>query len=388
MPGTDNMSDDLGRAPTRRSLREQRRVGEAADKARDRDPSTPDQPAADSETRSSDDTNQLERVAKANRSRRAADVPFDMVPERGERSSLQRARDREALRARREAANKEAAQRDATPADTERAADEAAPLTRRQLRLQALAAARAAGQAPSAPEDGDSTTGTAVAGAAETAEPSENATSLSVEEALEARRKTVAQQPRIQKPAVDETDADDLEVIARQRELAARAAIISRRVAERERLQRSNSERAQRPADPFTGAMNRLRIEQAERDLANTGVNAPQTNGFRLEMPEQPKPASKGKTATKTKPAGEQDRGAGAAVKPAPETASGQAMQDRATETGGQPVSARSAQGLEPLDYLTAGVRRVNAWTVAVIAALAVGAGALVTGIIMISTNG
>ena len=382
------MSDDLGRAPTRRSLREQRRAGEAADKARDRDPSTPDQPATDSETRSSDDTNQLERVAKANRSRRAADVPFDMVPERGERSSLQRARDREALRARREAANKEAAQRDAAPADTERTADEAAPLTRRQLRLQALAAARTAGQAPSAPEDSDSTTGTAAAAAAETAEPSEDATSLSVEEALEARRKTIAGQPRIQKPTVDETDADDLEVIARQRELAARAAIISRRVAERERLQRSNSERAQRPADPFTGAMNRLRTEQAERDLANTGVNAPQTNGFRLELPEQPQPVSKGKTAGKTRPVGEQDRGAGTAEKPAPQAASGQAMQDRGTETGGQPVSARSAQGLEPLDYLTAGVRRVNAWTVAVIAALAVGAGALVTGIIMISTNG
>ncbi|WP_372699125.1 hypothetical protein [Arthrobacter sp. JSM 101049] len=382
------MSDDLGRAPTRRSLREQRRAGEAADEARDRDPSTPDQPATDSETRSSDDTNQLERVAKANRSRRAADVPFDMVPERGERSSLQRARDREALRARREAANREAAQReaaqrDATSADDERTPHEAAPLTRRQLRLQALAAARAAGQAPSTPEGNESTQGPVAAGAATPAEPAETGNSLSVEAALEARRKIIAEQPKIQKPTADETDADDLEVIARQRELAARAAIISRRVAERERLQRSNSERTQQAADPFTGAMNRLRIEQAERDLANTGVNAPHTNGFRLEMPAQSKPA--GKTA----PAGEQDRDAPKASKPARKQASsGQAVEGQGTETGGQPVSARSAQGLEPLDYLTAGVRRVNAWTVAVIAALAVGAGALVTGIVMISTNG
>lgn len=387
MPGTDYMSDDLGRAPTRRSLREQRRAGEAADKARDRDPSTPDQPATDSETRSSGDTSQLERVAQANRSRRAADVPFDMVPERGERSSLQRARDREALRARREAANRNAAPRDATSPDAERTQGDPAPLTRRQLRLQALAAARA-GQEQSTP-------GTDSSAATAPPAPAENANSLSVEEALEARRKTVAEQPKNHAPTSAEADADDLEVIARQRELAARAAVISRRVAERERMQRSNSQRTQQSPDPFTGAMSRLRIEQAERDLANTGVNAPQTNGFRLEMPGQSKPAAQSKPVAQAKPAsqakppGEQDRDAGAASTQASRQAvSGQATGSQGPETGGQPVSARSAQGLEPLDYLTAGVRRVNAWTVAVIAALAVGAGALVTGIVMISTNG
>lgn len=366
------MSDDLGRAPTRRSLREQRRAGEAADKARDRDPSTDDRPATDVDSSASDDTNQLDRVSKANRSRRAADVPFDMVPERAERDSLQRARDREALRARREAEAKRANAIQASPVEPS-AGDDPAPLTRRQLRLQALAAARAARPAPA---PGETEPAQRVHDADDGKSPSSDS-QLSVEEALEARRQTVGTQPEDQ-PAAE--DGDDLEVIARQRELAARAAIISRRVAERERLKQSTSERKQQTADPFTGAMNRLRHEQAERDLANTGINAPQTNGFQLEMPttaERP-----GSAATAMGQAGNTSTPAvGSSAASAAEPT------EPGTQTGGQPVSARSAQGLEPLDYLTAGVRRVNTWTLAVVAALVVGAGALVTGIVLISTH-
>jgi len=362
------MSDDLGRAPTRRSLREQRQAGEAADRARERDPATRDQLAPSADPDSSDDTNQLKRVSQANRSRRAADVPFDMVPERTERDSLQRARDREALRAQREAeAQRATAQGAGADLST---GDEPAPVTRRQLRLQALAAARATAQPTSAETNAVQSGLDADAGIRESSDEQ-----LSVEEALEARRQTVDGQGENQQPTVD--DGDDLEVIARQRELAARAAVISRRVAERERLKQSTTERKQQTADPFTGAMSRLRHEQAERDLANTGINAPQTSGFQLQMPvttERPRSVSKNMDQ-------EHD-----ALPPAVESET-TAPAETEAQNSGEPISARSAQGLEPLDYLTAGVRRVNTWTLAVIAALVVGAGALVTAIVLISTH-
>ncbi|WP_417221009.1 hypothetical protein [Arthrobacter sp.] len=367
------MSDDLGRGPTRRSLREQRRAGEAADKARDLDPSAHEQSAPAAESNASDDTNQLDRVSKANRSRRAADVPFDMVPERAERGSLQRARDREALRAQRAAEAQRASAAPVAPVERP-AGEDPAPLTRRQLRLQALAAARAAQTAP-ATEDQDETAGT---GRDEAAGQEASGSQLSVEEALEARRQGVAAQPERQ-PTID--DGDDLEVVARQRELAARAAVISRRVAERERIRQSTTERKQQTADPFTGAMNRLRHEQAERDLANTGINAPQTSGFQLEMPatvERPRVASRPVSPEADSPTPAIGSPAG--------TTGWTSSRDPEAE-GGEPVSARSALGLDPLDYLTAGVRRVNTWTLAVVAALVVGAGALVTGIILISTK-
>lgn len=280
----DDMSDDLGRAPTRRSLREQRRSSESAVGGHDREHVTGEQPAAGDDPNASEDTNQLNRVASANRSRRAADVPFDMVPEReeggepGERSSLQRARDREALRARRDAS----AQPNTTSSSTTAPGDEPAPLTRRQLRLQALTAARTAAQEQDPGAAGQESA------SQESGQEASSRDSLSVEEALEARRQKAVEQPDDEhSPAPEAEEQDDLEVLAQQRELAARAAIISRRVAERERLKRAHSTRAQDgvAADPFTGAMDRLRREQAERDLANTGINAPQTSGFHLEMP-------------------------------------------------------------------------------------------------------
>ncbi|MDN6331680.1 MAG: hypothetical protein L0J58_03920, partial [Micrococcaceae bacterium] len=282
------MSDDLGLPPTRRSLREQRRASETADGHHEGGHLSGEDPAEQPEPRSSEDTNQLDRIAQANRSRRAADVPFDMVPDReehseaGERSSLQRARDREALKSRREA---EAAQKPA-PAEVRPAGDEPAPRTRRQLRLQALAAARAAASTAEPEAEVDSGSPSTEKPAAErTAQGQE---SLSVAEALEARRQTIPDQPGDpEAEAAAAEDHDDLEVLAKQRELAARAAIISRRVAERERLKRAHSTRSaeDQAGDPFTGAMDRLRREKAERDLANTGINAPETSGFHLQMP-------------------------------------------------------------------------------------------------------
>ena len=93
--------------------------------------------------------------------------------------------------------------------------------------------------------------------------------------------------PALIQPAEDLGDVD-LEVLAQQRELAARAAIISRRAAERQRLEESNSQRAgQRRSDPFTGSMNQLRDEDIEKKLVNTGISGPETRGFHISMTDQ-----------------------------------------------------------------------------------------------------
>lgn len=379
----DDMSDDSGRAPTRRSLREQRRVSESADGGHDRGHVSGEVPAAQHGPRSSENTNELDRVARANRSRRAADVPFDMVPEReehsdpGERSSLQRAREREALKVRRETS----VQPKAAPVSTKHSGDEPAPLTRRQLRLQALAAARTAApteepKAEVAPRDESSS---------QSGEDSvESQNSLSVEEALEARRQTVTDQP--EEPEAETAVAeehDDLEVLAKQRELAARAAIISRRVTERERLKRAHSTRTQeeQAGDPFTGAMDRLRREKAERDLANTGINAPETSGFHLQMP------ATGKGPAVVAPAPGTVHEEIAEKSDEPQTTA-PVPDETGRDAARQPVSASSAQGLDPLDYRMGGVRRANIWVWAVLGVLLVGAAALTTGIILITTNG
>ncbi|MGP5229051.1 MULTISPECIES: hypothetical protein [Micrococcaceae] len=375
------MSDDLGRTPTRRSLREQRRVSESADGGHDRGQVLGEDAAAQPEPRSSGDTNELDRVTKANRSRRAADVPFDMVPEReeqsepGERSSLQRARDREALKARREAA----AQPPAAPASSQPSGDEPAPLTRRQLRLQALAAARAAAATE---EPAAEVTPSAEPPSQTVQDPVETQDSLSVEAALEARRQTVFEQP-VKAGAEAEEEHDDLEILAKQRELAARAAIISRRVAERERLKRAHSTRNQdeQAGDPFTGAMDRLRREKAERDLANTGINAPETSGFHLQIPA----TGKGPAVEAPTP-GAVSENVGA--KPEERELSAPFSDEPGRDAARQPVSARSAQGLDPLDYQTGGARRANIWAWTVLGVLLVGAAALTTGIILITTHG
>lgn len=379
----DDMSDDLGRAPTRRSLREQRRVSESADGGHDRGHVSGEDSAAQPEPRSSQDTNELDRVARANRSRRAADVPFDMVPEReehgepGERSSLQRARDREALKVRREAS----AQPKAAPGSTRPGGEEPAPLTRRQLRLQALAAARTA--APTEEPDAEVAPGDEPP--SQSGEDSVEARdSLSVEQALEARRQTVADQPEESEaePTVAE-EHDDLEILAKQRELAARAAIISRRVAERERLKRTHSTRTQeeQAGDPFTGAMDRLRREKAERDLANTGINAPETSGFHLQMPA----TGKGPTVVAPTPGTDHEE---IVQKPDELQPSASVSGETGRDAARQPVSASSALGLDPLDYRTGGVRRANIWAWAVLGVFLLGAAALTTGIILITTNG
>ncbi|RAX51236.1 hypothetical protein DQ353_02365 [Arthrobacter sp. AQ5-05] len=389
--------------------------------------------------------------AEPARSRRAATGEVDAVPERTERTSLQRARDREALRTRRrlEQEVSELSPKDPAPAE------DPAPLTRKQMRLQALGAAKDAGAAP-APAAAQSTPATKdkpapakpapgkptpakPAGAQPESEPESPSPQMSVEEALALRRRSggaAPSEPLLIAPEEDLADVD-LEVLAQQRELAARAAIISRRAAERLRMQEENTQRAgARRSDPFTGAMNHLVAEDVEKKLVNTGISGPLTRGYNIAMTDQgtiveepqtdaapatktpasappaPQPttpaakapavtpAHKPKAATpaqasaggSTPPAAKQAAAAAPAKAPvapaagkavvAPESRDAHA-EDVGPSTARPPVRAVRAQGLEPLDVQTAGMRRANNMYLMVIAALSVGGAALVAGLIM-----
>lgn len=402
----------------------------------------------------------------AARNRRSAPGPVDSLPApRTERSSLQRARDRENLRERRRLEGA-AVSTETTNIPSVSPGDDPSPLTRRQLRLQALNAAKAA--APGVAMD---SVDKSVVPVPETAAPGGDeassgslpntgeqaaiaaAEAMSVEAALDARRRLVGKQevdPALLQPSEDFATID-LEVLAQQRELAARAAIISRRAAERQRLENENSARLeQKRSDPFTGALHHLHDPVAEKQLANTGVSGPETRGIRLDLtgqvPSVKTPAEAAEPATAApgaaaKPAIQKAKpGVRAPVspkvvelaastpqtvaQPAPETAakpkpdakqaptppagfeagtskpkSGRpiAPVKRArTRSGAEavesaedivPVRADDAQGLDPLDALTAGMRRANNMYLMVIAALAIGGAALITGIIMITTS-
>ena len=418
-------------------------------------------------------------IAEVASSRRATGGEVDAVPQRAERTSLQRARDREALRTRRrlEQEVSELSAKEPSPGD------DPAPLTRKQMRLQTLGAAAGntlveerveeAPAADSAPESlasapsaakpapskpaAPAKTGPAAEkpvaakpAAAKEPVPSKPAAAtpqMSVEDALALRRRSggaAPVDPALIQPAEDLGDVD-LEVLAQQRELAARAAIISRRAAERQRLEESNSQRAgQRRSDPFTGSMNMLRDEDIEKKLVNTGISGPETRGFHISMTDQgtivdapgassartktsasgapapaAKPAEKPAAATPAQAASRESKSLGAnpaaaaaragaapakpgAFAPAKPMATGKpAAAARATpkapplaEAHGAadveprvshpPVRAVRAQGLEPLDAQTAGMRRANNMYLMVIAALSVGGAALVAGLIMI----
>ncbi|QCY47318.1 hypothetical protein GcLGCM259_1589 [Glutamicibacter creatinolyticus] len=325
----------------------------------------------------------------------------------GERASLRRARDREALRERRRLQEEVSQLTNHVPAVEP--GDDPKPLTRRQLRLQALAEQQKA-----------ENTGTAkpVPVKPQNSKPAKDedspeTTVMSVEEALAARRESAPTPPVDPNLLRDDDNDIDLEVLAHQREMAARAAIISRRAAERERLRQQNAKAGQEaPAsDPFTGAMGN--ISELEDKVSRSGVPSPKTESVSLDLDSTGKIAPAKKPADKTgkKPEAKPDSKAPAkeAAKPAPKPAAQKpavkkAMpaakpkpkeEEQATSaqaTSGDPVQmprvdAVSAQGLQPLDAQTAGVRRANNMFLAMIAALAVGGIALVVGIIMMLNN-
>lgn len=347
-------------------------------------------------------------------SKAPASTPAAQKPEAlGERASLRRARDREALRERRRLQEEVGSLTSHVP--TVEPADDPKPLTRRQLRLQALA---------------DQNKGAAAAKPVQAAKPAKqpgaegapDTTVMSVEDALAARRAHDPKTP-VEPILLGEDDSEiDLEVLAHQREMAARAAIISRRAAERERLRVENSKQGKEEvaSDPFTGAMGNIR--EVEERIAKTGISGPKTESVSLSLDAQGKIASKPPVKPAAKPA--PMPAAKAPAKPAPKPAAAKpaakpeqkpaakpapkpAPSAKPTPVAKAPVAAKpapasasenkvvelprieavDAQGLQPLDVQTHGVRRANNMLIAMIVALGVGGAALVAGLIMLLTN-
>ena len=345
----------------------------------------------------------------------------------GERASLRRARDREALRERRRLEEEVGALTTNVP--TVEPAEEPKPLTRRQLRLQSLADQNphSANQKPNAAKPAPKPKST---------DDSPETTVMSVEEALAARRSHDPKTP-VDPNLLNEDDGEiDLEVLAHQREMAARAAIISRRAAERERLRIENAKKGKEQplSDPFTGALGNIR--EVEDRIAKTGVQGPKTESVSLDLDSSgklsdklkhnsqaskkpsvgkmpPKPASKTvkpvvKPASKVSPA----KSAPASAKPQPVPAAKPAAtpavkpaakpqvktagpNEQSTAEASTPqanvemprIEAVDAQGLQPLDAQTHGVRRANNMLIAMIAALSVGGAALIAGIVMLISS-
>lgn len=405
-PAAKDQAPAKGQSAAPKKAAPAKKTEPAATAARDSKPATAAKPKADTPGKGSPKPTTPPRSDSAPaQEAKAKDTPTADTADAadlGERASLRRARDREALRERRRL--QEEVSQLTTNVPTVEAAEEPKPLTRRQLRLQALAEQKnepgtSSGKPATPPAKPKGRNG----------DDSPETTVMSVEEALAARREH-APEPAVDPNLLHDDDHEiDLEVLAHQREMAARAAIISRRAAERERLRQENvkaGKEANSP-DPFTGAMGNIR--DFEDQVARSGVSGPQTSSVSLNLdttgkiagPKQgsaakkpaPKPAAKPSAKPAPKPVSTASpTKAGSTAKAQPAKSSNEAPkpqpQGESSEVVDLPrVEAVEAQGLQPLDALTAGVRRANNMFIAMIAALAIGGIALVAGLIMMLGN-
>ncbi|MDR4532647.1 hypothetical protein [Glutamicibacter sp. PS] len=342
------MSDNTQPASSRRALREKRRAemeallasSEAEKKAR-----------SQAEESVKDETPEPKATEKNPDSAPKNETSAGPASEEqlGERASRRRARDREALRERRRLQEEVGALTSHQP--TVAPADEPKPLTRRQLRLQALAEQGKA-EAPKAQESKPA----ASSKKPEASDAEPETTVMSVEEALAARRAHGTTPPPIDPKLLGDDDSDiDLEVLAHQREMAARAAIISRRAAERERLRVENAKAGKDDeslSDPFTGAMGNIR--EAEERIARTGVSGPKTESVSLTVAgqeakgvekktESSKPADKAQSErTESKDSTEAKSTAKPADKPAPKPAAKPAPKPAAKPAAPAPAAMKN----------------------------------------------
>ncbi|UVJ37942.1 hypothetical protein [Arthrobacter sp. CJ23] len=359
------------------------------------------------ETSSQPDTGRVRRVAEA---------PVDAVASSPatERSSLVRARDRAALRAIKELADKE------------EQLSGGGPPTRRQLRLQQLQEeiAPATSAVPTVPgtaapgslagegdgvNGGDGGSGAVPAGAkaalakpgAKPAAPGTGPTpaDMSVEQALAVRQLITAQvenqTAKLEHIAEEDPLAVDPEILAQQIALAERAAVLNRRAAAKQKLAEQNQLPAPVAADPSAASnlamvtpLEFVKVPGVDRPVmkppGTTFVPVITSQGPALESA---KPAS----AKAAKPGLARGRSgvlarAEAAAKSAPNrTASpAQAGEDEPLHS---PIAASSAYGLEPLDANTAGLGRAQRNRMIQLLVLALGIVALVAGVVMITSG-
>lgn len=379
-------------------------------------------------------------VPRERRSRRAADAPVDAPTTTAprERVSQTRARDREALRTYRALSDKHA--------PTEQAAQ--VP-TRRQLRRQQQIAMgtqavpvvetadslRQSEEQPStAPDigsrDSDRSRHHEPAGTRSEGEISA-ADLMSVEQALAAREAIIGQAENqvamMEASKTDDPFAVDLEILAQQKALAERAAVLNTRAQKIQQLTQENQQRKPLLNDPTTAhnlsIVSPIGFVQGSGPPVNSAPvtsHIPVVTGAKRSekgtgggttmhgvvapavVPQHPapaKPSLPGRASPQQQPVvssqAEQVQVGQSPSALSPDSASrsrvlaqAEAMargQRKPGSVGATPIHARSAYGLEPLDAMTAGLARVRRMRIMQYSIVGLGALALITGIMMIA---
>ena len=348
------------------------------------------------------------------RVRRVAPGPVDSVPagSAAERSSQIRARDRAALRTIKELAEKEGQ------------LSAGGPPTRRQLRLMQLeqavtsaipvvppASVESPAQPPAQPQAPAQTPAPARPQAAPksaspeppSGAPQELPEGMTVEQALEARALLAEQAKnqiaKMEHIAATDPEAVDPEILAEQIALAERAAVLNKRALAKQKLAEQNT-----PAQPQNGpstASNLAMVTPLEfvqvPGVDRPVMKRPATSYVPVVTNPGPRIPARGSRPSKS-PGGNSPstgrarviaRAEAAAKAAAAPVTPPQVNASRDTEpaeefAGLPPVSAKSAYGLEPLDAATAGLGRANRLRVLQLGVLALGALALIVGVIMI----
>lgn len=372
------------------------------------------------------------------RVRRVADAPVDAASN-AERSSQIRARDRAALRAIKELADKEGQ------------LSKGGPPTRRQLRLQQLqeelapgtsmlpvvapAAAAPSADAPAspipvvpapAPAGGDVAGKPAQAGPYRTApdgairvtagppasapEPSGERPEMSVEQALAARELLTAQASNqanklghiaslesapqgTAEAQMAEEAPEDPQALARQIAEAEREAILTKRAEAKQKL----AEQTVRPSVVKTGpaTANNLAMVTPLEFVKVPGVDrpmmkAPATSFVPLVTSAGPKLSKEQAAAAKQR----SKRGraavlarAEAAATAARKRTAGDAVVDSEGTSPAAPVAARTAYGLEPLDAATAGLARARRQQLLILCLAVVAVAAVIAGIVFFASG-
>ena len=393
---------------------------------------------------------QANRPAGVARNRRAADAPVDAVSSAAaERSSQIRARDRAALRAIKELADKE------------EQLSGGGPPTRRQLRLQQLQAEMATSANPIVPAAGSTSAGVAKEGVkgisapgapakpgaatsgtatpaqekpgpgkpapekpgsapasgkpspggdrADAAYTSPAEADMSVEQALAVRELIAAQvqnqTSKLEHIAEQDPLAVDPEVLAQQIALAERAAVLNKRAAAKQRLaEQARQEKSGdqgKPAAAKQSAAKSPTLDSGPSTANNLAMVTPlefvKVPG--VERPVMKRPSTtfvplvtspNPTTETKQGPA-RNPRGRAGVLARAEAVARNARKRTSVVESGQDaeraPVSASTAYGLDPLDAGTAGLARAQRNRLLQYGVLAAGLIALIVGIIMITSG-
>ena len=236
------------------------------------------------------------------------------------------------------------------------------------------------------------------------AEANADVANMTVEQAL-AAREALKHQARNQVAAMEalqqsDPHAVDLELLAQQRALAERAAVLNRRTQNIQRLAQENEQRRSTPSDPTT-AHNLAMVTPLEfvevPGLDRPVMKPPPTshvpvvtssNPAATQAPAAGRVPGARRTGTGRRPArtGESAPAANAEVRHSKILARADALVNAPLEAdqGAKPVGARSAFGLDPLDVMTAGLGRTRRIRFVSLGIVGVGLIALTLGVLMI----